>query len=154
MSTQEEATYFRDVIKKLLKFPLQYPVDYLPAPSNRTVPQKKHPKGITLKALGRSDVLNLSVTNNYMNVGDIRTRAMEWCGYTKDDTMRLLIKGKALSDDSAKVISLSDEDTIVINVIVKKHAPLPDTFMQELESLFEKHHIPEETVNRVRNTLK
>jgi hypothetical protein len=154
MSTHEEAEYFRDTIKRLLKFPLQYPIDYLPVPSTKTLPQRKHPRIITLKALGRSDVLTLNITNNYMNVGDIRARAMEWCGCTKDDTMRLLIKGKALNDDTAKVISLSEEDTIVINVIVKKHTPLPHAFMEELEMLFEKHHIPDEAVNRIKNALQ
>ena len=143
MSTQEEAEYFRDTIKRLLKFPLQYPIDYLPVPSTKTLPQRKHPKDITLKALGRSDVLTLNITNNYMNVGDIRARAMEWCGCTKDDTMRLLIKGKARTTTVQKSSILSEEDTIVTNVIVKKHTPLPHAFMQELEVLFEKHHIPE-----------
>jgi len=154
MSTQQESVYFRDTIRKLLKFPLQYPEDYLPTPSIKSVPQKKHPKSITLKALGRSDVLNLSIPNNYMNVGDIRTRAVEWCGCTKDDILRLLIKGKSLNDDDVKVISLSEEDPIVINVIVKRHTPLPDAFMHELELLFEKHHIPEDTINRVKNVFK
>ena len=89
-----------------------------------------------------------------MNVGDIRTRAVEWCGCTKDDILRLLIKGKSLNDDDVKVISLSEEDPIVINVIVKRHTPLPDAFMHELELLFEKHHIPEDTINRVKNVFK
>lgn len=154
MSTQEETVYFRDAIRKLLKFPLQYPEDYVPASSNKPILQRRHPKNITLKALGKSDVLNLNIANNYMNVGDIRTRAVEWCGCTKDDTMRLLLKGKALNDDSVKVVNLSEEDPIVINVIVKKQTLLPEAFMNELEVLFGKHHIPEETANRLRNALK
>lgn len=154
MSAQEEVVYFRETIRKLLKFPLQYPEDYVPTSSNKPIVQKKHPKNITLKALGRSDALNLSIPNNYMNVGDIRARAVEWCGCTKDDVMRLLIKGKALNDDSVKIVNLSEDDPIVINVIVKKHTPLPDAFMHELESLFDKHHIPEEMINRIKNALK
>lgn len=154
MSAQEEAVYFRDTIRKLLKFPILYPENYTPTAPNKPVSQKKHPKSITLKALGRSDVLNLSIMNNYMNVGDIRARAVEWCRCTKDDTMRLLLKGKALNDDSVKVINLSEEDPIVINVIVKKQTPLPDAFVNELEVLFNKHCIPEETANRLRNALK
>lgn len=154
----DEIVFFRDTVKKLLRHPLQYSEDYMPVDrrASRLGPRKRASL-LALKALGRADTKTLAITPS-LAIGDVRKEAVAWCGCAPKDTMRLLLKGKALNDDRASVAELAGEDELVINVIVKKYTPanLPDAFWAELEALVGRYddQSTSEIVSRFRNACK
>lgn len=156
--SEAEIVFFRDTVKKLLKYPLQYPEDYAPIDKRATrIGTKKQTRLLALKALGRTDIKTLAITPS-LTIGDVRKEAAEWCRCTPKDTLRLLLKGKALNEDRASVLGLAGEDELVINVIVKKHTPinLPDAFWTDLEALVGKYddENKSDVVSRLRNSFK
>lgn len=154
MSAAVDDEFYKKTLKRILDLPTLYSDTHIePLGKSATVPRPKHPKTLTLKALGRQDSQSVTLTP-YMNVGDIRKRAFEWLECLPGDTMRLLMKGKALCDDSQKLVDLqADGVDLTINVIVKKQVQMGEEFFKELDDLLNRYGVSTELAGRVRSLL-
>ena len=175
-SLADEKRWYEETLKSILEKPCKYAEDHtepfripkhLCISSARASGKKLIAKEITIKALGRQETLSISTTPSTL-IGDVRERVVEWLVVHKDDQMRMLFKGKALSDDSAKIYAVlfskgdvaevdnnnNNTDAVpLINVIIKRHEPIPEAFWEDLKALISKHNLPSDVFNRLKQSL-
>lgn len=142
----DEAQFFKDCIKKIIKFPVQYSEDRVPTSEECTgraeafmheqAKETRSKKKILIRVLGRSEDISVELSDD-LNIIKIKefslsNRPVSPSNITRSPSsnlnnlnIRVLYKGKACLDDAQAIKSiipqadLDSQNSFVFNVVIK-----------------------------------